>query len=638
VFFRLNPLLDFRNWPGRWSRLMGRIAALEGQLTTLGDDELRKAGLSLRYRAKSGRQLIRLLPESFALVREAARRTLGMRPYDVQVQGGVAMARGAIAEMQTGEGKTLTATLPLCHYALAGKGAHLVTANDYLAKRDAELMKPVYELLGLSVGVLQTNSSAAQRREAYACDVTYGTTRELGFDFLRDRLAQRAAEDGNAGDWQPSHTDNNSQRVQRQAFYALVDEADCVLIDEARTPLVIGTADRREFERTSECYRWAAVFADRFQEARDYAHDHKQRTVQLTPYGRQMLRLLPAPDRLQVVGLSELYECIERAIAVRLNFHHDQHYVIRDRRVVIVDERTGRLAEGRQWQQGLHQAIEAKERLDISVATSQAARITVQDLFLRYQHLGGMTGTAMSSKHEFRRVYKLPVIRIPTHRPSRRAKSPARAFVRGEDRWSAVVEEVQQIHESGSPILVGTRTIEASEHLSQLLHAAGIEHRVLNARNVAAEAEIVARAGESGRVTVATNMAGRGTDIPLDDAAAELGGLHVICTELHESVRIDRQLIGRCARQGDPGSFSEYMSLDDEVVDVGLGLEGAVRLRRAVRRTGRHSDRLALSIRKAQRRVERTHLHQRMVLLHRERERRTVQNQLGQDPYLDSLD
>lgn len=634
AFLGSQTIAALRGRPRRWSRLLARIAYIERRFAASSDDELRKAALSLRYRAKSGLQVAALLPDVFALVRESARRVLGMRPYDVQVQGAVAMARGAIAEMQTGEGKTLTATLPLCLYALAGRGAHLVTANDYLARRDAELMRPLYECLGLRVGVLQSDSSPRERRRAYSCDVTYGTTREFGFDFLRDRLAARRADENTGGDCSSSST-AKGRRVQRGAFYALVDEADCVLIDEARTPLVIGTADRREFERSSECYRWAAACADQFREGRDYSRDHQKRSVELTPYGRQLARSLPAPELLHSIGLSELYESLERAISVPLNFNRDEHYVIRDGRVVIVDERTGRLAEGRQWQQGLHQAIEAREHLDLTVATSQAARITVQDLFLRYRHLSGMTGTASSSTREFRDVYRLRVVRIPTHRKSRRRRLPSRVFRSSEEKWSAIVKEVQQIHATGRPVLIGTRTIDASEHLSRLLAAAGIEHQVLNARNVAVEAEIVAAAGEPERVTVATNMAGRGTDIPLVGDGASLGGLHVICTELHESARIDRQLVGRCARQGDPGSYREFMSLEDGIVEAGLDPQDAARVRQRVRLIGRRAERL---LRNAQRRVERTQLRQRKILLHHERERRFVQQQLGQDPYLDSTD
>jgi preprotein translocase subunit SecA len=631
----------------RWRRQLAEINTLEPQLQAEDESTLRKRSLALRYRAMAGEKLSLLLPEAYALVREAGRRSLSMRHYDVQIVGGIALFEGCIAEMQTGEGKTLTATLPLYLHSLVGKGAHLATVNDYLAKRDAEWMRPIYETLGLSVGVIQTPDDQGSRRKSYAASITYGTAKEFGFDFLRDRLLLRAQNrvdtemlgDGDGGGFAGS----GDQVVMRGMHFCLVDEADSILIDEARTPLIIGSIEDTVRDQIVATYRWAAEHAEEFELDHHFTIDPDNRQYELTSRGRQKVRALPKGSLVRTMGLVDLYEYTERAIKVSREFLLDRQYVVRpgDKgvdEIVIVDEFTGRLAEGRKWRDGIHQAIEAKERIEISVPTGQAARITVQDLFLRYPHLAGMTGTAATSASELRRIYRTPVIRVPTNRPPRRVRLPDRVFGNMQRKFEAIVEEVRKIHGDGRPVLIGTRSIDKSEILSRLLQEVGIPHQVLNANNVAKEAEIVADAGQPGKVTVATNMAGRGTDVKLAPGVEANGGMHVICTELHDAARIDRQLIGRCGRQGDMGSYRQYLSLDDDILKSGLGPKKADRLKEAGESLAGSVDKFANLFRKAQRKVERKHFRDRMVLLHLEKERKKMQREIGQDPYLDTPD
>ena len=626
----------------RWAKILPRIEALDGEYRQLNDAQLRKVSLSLRFRAKSGERLDRLIPEAYALVREAGRRRLNMRHFDVQLIGGMALFDGSIVEMQTGEGKTLTATLPMYLRALPGKGAHLATVNDYLAQRDAEWMRPLYELLGLSVGVVQTADSQDQRRKAYACDVTYGTAKEFGFDFLRDRLLLRRMgrrQEDFLGEGSSHRWEKGGERpVQRGSYFALVDEADSILIDEARTPLIIGALGEKAREQVVATYEWSAATAHQFQEDEHFDYEHDTRKVELTAAGRQLVRSLPQPELVRGVGLVDIYQYVERAIKVHRDFVLDRQYVVKDGEIVIVDEYTGRLAEGRKWQHGIHQAIEAKEHVEITVPTGQAARITVQDLFLRYSHLAGMTGTASSAAREFRKIYKTRVVRVPTNRPPQRVRLPDRVFGTSEEKWLALAEEVKEYHAQGRPVLIGTRSIDKSEVLSRILNEMQIEHQVLNAREIAKEAEIVAAAGEHGKVTVATNMAGRGTDIKLAPGVAETGGLHVICTELHDSARIDRQLAGRCGRQGDPGTFRQYASLEDEILGSGFGPQRAKKLKAMGEAKPGEISVPGRMFRQAQRRVERRHLRDRMVLLYHEKERKKMQREMGQDPYLDTAD
>ncbi|MCE5268743.1 MAG: translocase [Planctomycetaceae bacterium] len=624
----------------RWAALVPKIADQEPALKALTDEQLRKRSLSLRYRAKSGEPLANLLVEGFALVREAGRRTLNMRHFDVQILGGIAVFHRSIVEMQTGEGKTLTATLPMYLHALMGRGCHLATVNDYLARRDADWMQPIYQLLGMSVGVVETQMSQPQRRKSYACDITYGTAKEFGFDFLRDRLLLRRISEGQTdllgGMLGQGHSGGDEKPVQRDPYFALVDEADSILIDEARTPLIISALPTEEEKLAVECYRWAASVIHEFVEDDDYEYDHEKKTAELTREGRQKVRLLDKPPALDTVGMVNIYQYIERAILVDREYHHDRQYVVRDGEIVIVDEFTGRLSEGRKWRDGIHQAVEAKQGVEVTVATGQAARITVQDFFLRYEHLAGMTGTAMGSAGELRRIYRCNVLPIPTNRPAIRKRLPDMVFGTAAAKWTAIVEEIRLAHDAGRPVLIGTRSIDKSEELSRLLDAAGIEHFVLNANHIATEAEIVAGAGRQGIVTVSTNMAGRGTDIKLGDGVHDLGGLHVICTEMHDSSRIDRQLIGRCGRQGDPGTFRQYLGLDDDLLLAGLGPDKSRKLKERGERSEGPYQRLARLFTKAQRKVERRHFRQRKALMYFEKERKKAQRQMGQDPYLDT--
>ena len=629
----------------RWRRLLAQINDLEPTLEKEPDGSLKKRSLALRYRAMAGEPLVDLLPEAYAICREAGRRANSMRHYDVQMIGGIALYEGCIAEMQTGEGKTLTATLPLYLHSLSGKGAHLATVNDYLAKRDADWMRPLFDMLGVSVGVIQTPDDQTSRRKSYAAAITYGTAKEFGFDFLRDRLLMRAQNRletemlGEGGGFNQA----GDSIVMRGMHYCLVDEADSILIDEARTPLIIGSIEDNVRDQIVQTYRWASANAPSFELENHYYIDNDTKRYELTARGRQKVRSLPKQDLVRTIGLVDLYEFTERAVKVYREFILNRQYVVRPSdkggdEIVIVDEFTGRLAEGRKWRDGIHQAIEAKEGIEISVPTGQAARITIQDLFLRYPHLGGMTGTAASSAAEMKKIYRTPVIRVPTNRPPKRQRLPDKVYGTAEEKFAGIVREVVEIHAIGRPILIGTRSIDKSEIISRMLDEVGIDHEVLNANKVAEEAEIVAQAGNHGRVTVATNMAGRGTDVKLDSGVEQLGGMHVVCTELHDAARIDRQLIGRCGRQGDRGSYRQFLSLDDEILKNGLGPVKSDGLKRKGLATPGSVDSYAPMFRKAQAKVERKHFRDRMVLLHHEKERKKMQREIGQDPYLDTPD
>ena len=637
--------------------MLPRIAGFETELSAAADVDLTERALALRYRAQCREPLENLVVETYALVREAARRTIGLRHYDVQLLGGLALFDGGIAEMQTGEGKTLVATLPLTLRALGRKGALLATANDYLAGRDAEWMRPVYKLLGLTVGVVTAATPRDKRREAYACDVTYGTAREFGFDFLRDRLAQResgesplawlhgreSASASFAGDLRGAGSSPSpaSGIVQRPPHFILVDEADSLLIDEARTPLILSGGPPDSASAMAAGCRWGASIAAQFADREHFEFDEQHRRLSLTPAGREKLRSLPVPRELDGSKMFALYEFVERAILVDRNFHRDKHYVVRDGEVVIVDEFTGRISEGRRWQAGIHQAIEAREGVPITHETQVLARVTVQDFFLRFPYLAGMTGTAAPAARELRQLYRLRVVPIPTHHPSRRERLPDRVFATAAEKWQAVVVEAAAMHTRGRPVLIGTRSIRLSEHLAPLLTAAGVEHAVLNARDPAAEAEIVARAGRLGMVTVATNMAGRGTDIELGDGVAPLGGLCVIGTEMHDSARIDRQLAGRCGRQGDPGSYQQFLALDDELLRTALGDSAAAKLE-AKHAAALRADPQGASVQvarlftRAQHLVEQRQRRDRVLLQHYEARRQRMHREMGQDPYLDS--
>lgn len=623
-----------------WRAQIRRIDAMGPELQKLSSEELRKRSLSLRFRARSGANLESLLNEAYSMVREASRRTLEMSHYEVQMLGGIAMHHGSIAVMQTGEGKTLTATLPIYLASLSGRGAHLATANDYLAARDAELMRPVYEALGLTVGVVQSDTPKQQRRAAYGADITYSTAKEFGFDFLRDRLQRRRLEEGDAslvaslvGD---GATNDSLKPVQRELNFILVDEADSILIDEARTPLIVSSIPDGQIEAREALYRWAAKVSPQFNRDEHFEQKKDAKSITLFPQGRKFARQLPQPELLMQIPVMDIYEQLEQAIFVEQHYVRDRQYVVRDGEIVIVDEFTGRLAEGRKWRSGLHQAIEAREGLEISFETGEAARITIQDLFLKYERLCGMTGTAANSATELRKIYGVRVDQIPTNKPPKRKQWPDLVFGSADQKWHAIANEVHSVHKTGRPVLVGTRSIDKSELLSELLNERGVSHDILNARFVAREAEIVAAAGGYGKVTVATNMAGRGTDIKLSSPALDLDGLHVIISEVHESARIDRQLIGRCGRQGDPGSYRFFMSLEDEILRVGLGDKRADQLAVFLAYPPAALIRYAPLFRKAQQKIERRYFQARKMLLHQEELRQEVQREMGQDPYLDT--
>jgi len=621
-------------------RQVREIDALEPSMTTLDDVALKRLGRSLAYRAKAGEPLDSLLVETFAATREAGRRRLGMRHYDVQLLAGSALVKGAIAEMQTGEGKTLVATLPLVLYALAGKGAHLATVNDYLARRDAEWMIPIYEALGLKVGIVESQMDFDERRRAYACDVTYGTAKEFGFDFLKDRLIKRQLDEG-SGDLGAVLTGGSSggaaKLLQRPFWFVLVDEADNVLIDEARTPLIIASPPGEAQAVEQALFRFAARAADTLEPDEDFEHDVQKQTCELLGRGRSRVRALDRPPELDSTSLLEIYDAVERALRARRFFNRDRQYVVRDGKIVIIDEFTGRAAEGRTWKDGLHQAVEAKEAIEVTVPSGHAARITIQDLFARWPHLAGMTGTIATSAGELSRTYDVAVAVVPTNKPAIRRRLPAAVSADQREKFARIVAEVAELHAVGRPVLIGTRSIDKSEELSRLLTEGGLPHTVLNARHIEREAEIVSQAGQLGQITVSTNMAGRGTDIKLGDGVAELGGLHVICTELHDSARIDRQLVGRCGRQGDPGTWRQYVALDDDILIQGYGPARARRIAGRLRsRLGGDGERLLGTFKRAQRRVEARHQRQRRILEYVERQRAEAHIQMSQDPYLDS--
>jgi preprotein translocase subunit SecA len=624
---------------GMW-QLVRRVDELAPAMEVLDDVALRRLGRSLAYRAKSGEPVDSLLIDSFAATREAGRRRLGMRHYDVQILAGAALVHGAILEMQTGEGKTLVATLPLVLYALAGRGAHLATVNDYLARRDAEWMQPIYEALGLKVGIVESQMDFDQRRKAYGCDVTYGTAKEFGFDFLKDRLMNREMTDGR-GDLAASLTGKTvggqARLLQRPYWFALVDEADNVLIDEARTPLIIASPPGEAQAMEQALFRFAAEAALVLERDRDFEQDVQKQTCELLGRGRGRVRALDRPPELEPTSLLAIYDAVERALRARQFFNRDRQYVVREGKIVIIDEFTGRAAEGRTWRDGLHQAVEAKEKVEITVPSGHAARITIQDLFARWPHLAGMTGTIATSAGEISRTYDVAVGVVPTHRPAIRRRLPPVVCANYQEKLERIVAEIVEMHAINRPVLIGTRSIDKSEDLSRLLTAAGLQHTVLNARHIAREAEIVAEAGQPGQITVSTNMAGRGTDIKLGEGVAELGGLHVICTELHDSARIDRQLVGRCGRQGDPGTWRQFVALDDEILLAGFGPKRVKWVVAGLRsRLGGSGESLLRMFRRAQKRVEARHVRQRRVLEYVERQRAEAHIQMSQDPYLDA--
>ncbi|MFA5757748.1 MAG: preprotein translocase subunit SecA, partial [Smithellaceae bacterium] len=519
----------------------------EKELMSLGDAELKAKTSAFREKLKNGLTLDDILPEAFAVAREASRRTLMMRPFDVQVIGGIVLHEGKIAEMKTGEGKTLAATMPLYLNALSGKGCHVVTVNDYLARRDAEWMSPIYHFLGLTVGVIVHGMDDDERRKAYAADITYGTNNEFGFDYLRDNM-KFSLED----------------YVQREFNFAIVDEVDSILIDEARTPLIISGASE---ESTDKYYKINQIIP-RLRKDADYTIEEKSRTVVLTEEGVSHVEQLLNVQNLYEPRNIEIVHHVNQALRAHTLFKRDVDYLVKEGQVIIVDEFTGRVMPGRRYSDGLHQALEAKEKVKIEKENQTLASITFQNYFRMYKKLAGMTGTADTEAEEFKKIYNLEVVVMPTNMPMIRQDHNDLIYKTEPEKIKAVIEEVKALNKAGRPVLIGTISIEKSELLSKYLTRAGVKHHVLNAKNHEKEAEIVAQAGQAGQVTISTNMAGRGTDIKLGEKVAELGGLHILGTERHESRRIDNQLRGRSGRQGDNGSSRFYLSLEDDLLRV----------------------------------------------------------------------
>ena len=527
--------------------IVQQINSLEPQMAALSDTSLQEKTFEFKKRLAEGETLDDILPEAFAVVREASRRVLGMRHFDVQLLGGIVLHRGDIAEMRTGEGKTLVATLPVYLNALSGKGAHVVTVNDYLATRDSEEMGQIYKFLGLSVGLIVHNLNYEQRRRAYAADITYGTNNEFGFDYLRDNMVSDV-----------------SQMVQRPLNYAIVDEVDSILIDEARTPLIISGPGQRS---TDNYYKLAKIVPHLVKDE-DYTIDEKQKTIAPTDSGIAKVEKMLGVENLYDSENIELNHLLGASLRAYAMMHRDTDYVVKDGEVVIVDEFTGRLMFGRRYSDGLHQAIEAKEGLKVERESQTLASVTFQNYFRMYKKLAGMTGTAKTEEKEFIDIYGLEVLPIPPNKPLARIDLPDQIFKTKAAKYRAVVRNAVERHQTGQPILIGTTSITQSEELSDMLLRSGVPHKVLNAKHHEKEAEIVADAGQMGMVTIATNMAGRGTDITLGEGVPELGGLAILGTERHESRRIDNQLRGRAGRQGDPGSSQFFLSLEDDLMRI----------------------------------------------------------------------
>ena len=530
----------------RLEKMADKVFSYEDQMAALTDDELKAKTVEFKQRYQDGESLDDLLYEAFAVVREAAKRVLGLFPYKVQVMGGIVLHHGDVPEMRTGEGKTLTATMPVYLNALSGKGVHVVTVNEYLTERDATEMGELYSWLGLSVGINLAAKSPAEKKEAYLCDITYSTNSEIGFDYLRDNMVVRA-----------------ENMVQRPLNYALVDEVDSILIDEARTPLIVSGQTASD---TSQLYHMADAYVKTLTED-DYIIDVPSKTIGLSDSGIDKAESYFNLENLYDIENVALTHFIDNALRANYIMILDMDYVVsEDQEILIVDQFTGRTMEGRRYSDGLHQAIEAKEGVPVQEETKTSASITYQNLFRMYKKLSGMTGTGKTEEEEFREIYNIRVIPIPTNRPIARIDHPDLLYPSLKSKFKAVVEDVKSRHEKGQPVLVGTVAVETSDYLSQLLVQAGVPHEVLNAKNHYKEAQIIMNAGQRGAVTIATNMAGRGTDIKLGEGVRELGGLCVIGTERHESRRIDNQLRGRSGRQGDPGESQFYLSLEDELM------------------------------------------------------------------------
>jgi preprotein translocase subunit SecA len=573
-----------------------KINELDESMQKLSDEELKAKTEEFKERLANGETLDDILAEAFAVVREASTRVLGMKHYDEQLMGGMVLHQGRISEMKTGEGKTLVATLPAYLNGLSGNGVHIVTVNDYLAKRDAEQMGELYGFLGLATGVIVHDLNNDQRREAYASDITYGTNNEFGFDYLRDNMVIYKEE-----------------RVQRPLNFAIVDEVDSILIDEARTPLIISG----QGEKSTEFYKVADYFAKKLVEERDFTKDEKVNAIMLTDEGVRKAEATFKVKNYADAENIELQHYVTQALKANFAMRRDKDYMVKDGEVIIVDEFTGRLMEGRRYSDGLHQAIEAKEGVKIARESKTLATITFQNYFRMYKKLSGMTGTALTEENEFREIYGLDVIVIPTHRPIARKDNPDLVFSTEIGKIKAVADEVEKAHANGQPVLVGTVSIEKSELVSSMLKQKGVPHQVLNAKFHEQEADIISHAGEKGMVTIATNMAGRGTDIKLGEGVVELGGLKIVGTERHESRRIDNQLRGRSGRQGDPGESTFFISLEDDLMRI----FGSEKIQGVVERLGLKEDEaieskmVSKAIENAQKKVEGNNFDTRKQLL-----------------------
>jgi len=555
----------------RANRFKWIIEAVNSQaddIEPLGDEQILDVVRDLRQRLKHEGYRQDLVARAFALVRETARRTVEMRHLDVQLIGGLVILSGMVAEMETGEGKTLTATLPACTLAFSGVPVHIITVNDYLAQRDAEWMGPIYQALGLTVGTIRHGIDPGARRAAYRCDITYCTNKEVAFDYLRDRIVlwDRPSPIRLRLESLYGGSSRVNRLVMRGLHYAIVDEADSVLVDEARTPLIISA--EAEGVYASDIYQTALGIAQELRRRHDFKIIAGDRTVELTAAGKARLAAVEWPQTRVSINRLQQEELVRQALVALYLFERDKHYLVQDEKIQIVDEYTGRLMADRSWERGLHQLIEVKEGCELTRRKETRARISYQRFFRRYLALAGMTGTAREVAGELWSIYRLRVVNVPTNRPVRRNFLPDRVLTTADQKWAAVIKSVADMNRRGRPVLVGTRSVEASEHLSRLMDQAELPHGVLNARQDDEEAQIIALAGEKARITVATNMAGRGTDIRLAGGVAELGGLHVIATERHDARRIDRQLFGRCGRQGDPGSCEAIVCLEDELFIV----------------------------------------------------------------------
>lgn len=627
-----------------WNRRLSRAALYipkiryyEKEYGSYSDEKILEVSMQLRGKARGKWDLDGLLPEAFGLCSVAIQRVLGIRPFDVQLAAGAVMHFGGLVELATGEGKTVSASAPAYLNALSGKGVHVTTVNDYLAKRDAEWIGPVYKKLGMTVGVIQQKMEEPDKIVAYKSDITYGTAAEFGFDFLRDRLKVRGGQAITAPFWAAWMGGGRMDpRVQRPLHYAIVDEADSIFVDEAKTPLIIANPTRPAEPEEQVIYKWADKLAREMKRGEHFHLDPKKEKVELTDAGKQLIRYSAPPTGKHAKAMDKMHEAVERGLHAHYRFMRDHHYMVNSEgKIVIIDEGTGRPMPDRHWRDGLHQAVEAKEGVTINMPSSHAAQITFQNFYRLYEKLAGMSGTLLPNFWELRKVYRRWTTKVPTNKPSLRNVMPDLVYPTEAAKFDAVVAKTQEMLKAGRPVLIGTRTVDASKKVSARLTKLGITHQVLNAEQNAGEAEIVAAAGQPGTVTVATNMAGRGTDIKLGPGIAAAGGLHVIGTERHEAERIDRQLIGRAGRQGDPGSSQFMLSLEDLLLE-GLGAAKARELAELGKAGGsRDWNSFAPLFRQAQRRVEARHYRQRLDLKNYDKQRQEMLQDLGADPYVD---